>query len=194
MLPRPLWPARSGCFDEGAGGEYYRLAGEEASNEEAEEEASSEEAEEQNCPFASMDAVWCGGRLLHLYGGTRRCGGIAHGNFATHVGYHLFNRRDDRQCDGHLCGSKDLWTASSPGSRLIFATGGSGNSHKKSFARIYQPLIADMREEHAEALLDGRPGWARFVHCRWVLIFVLTMIAHSAAASAKVLKKIYAAH
>ena len=64
---------------------------------------------------------------------------------------------------------------------------------KKSFERIYQPLIADMRVEHSDALLDGRPGWARFVHYRWALIFFLTMIAHGFAATAKALKKLYVA-
>ena len=51
-----------------------------------------------------------------------------------------------------------------------------------------------MREEYAEALQDARPGWARFVHYRWTLIFFLTLIAQGVAGTAKVLKKIYAAH
>jgi|1186.fasta_scaffold220626_3 hypothetical protein len=47
----------------------------------------------------------------------------------------------------------------------------------RTFARVFEPVVADMQREYMEALRDGRMWKARWVRCRGTLTF----ITHAAA-------------
>ena len=64
---------------------------------------------------------------------------------------------------------------------------------KKVRERVFVPVISDMRVEHAEALLAGKPRLARWVHIRGVIVLVFTMAFHLVSSVGQAALKIWSA-
>ncbi len=62
---------------------------------------------------------------------------------------------------------------------------------QKTFNRIFEPTIADMREEYFEAIQNEEKLKAKWINIRGHLIFVQTMIAHAGVSVVKLAKNIW---
>lgn len=64
---------------------------------------------------------------------------------------------------------------------------------KRVRERVFVPVISDMRVEHAEALLAGKPRLARWIHIRGVIILIFTMAFHLVSSAGQAALKIWSA-
>ncbi|GEP00540.1 hypothetical protein [Methylobacterium haplocladii] len=62
---------------------------------------------------------------------------------------------------------------------------------KKSFERVFEPIIEDMRFEHCEALRSGDVKKARWTHVRGVIGIFATMVIHAASSGGKMAVKLW---
>jgi hypothetical protein len=46
----------------------------------------------------------------------------------------------------------------------------------KLYARVFKQIVLDMRQEHAEALVAGRPGYARWCHMRGLVAVAVALV------------------
>lgn len=53
--------------------------------------------------------------------------------------------------------------------------------HSQTYERVFEPLIADLEHEHAEALSKGQTWRARWIVVRSYVDFALTAVAHVAS-------------
>lgn len=61
---------------------------------------------------------------------------------------------------------------------------------KKSYERVFQPLISDMQEEYFDALAEKRERHAKWVHVRGYLTLILTVAAHAKTSVGKIVWKL----
>jgi hypothetical protein len=62
---------------------------------------------------------------------------------------------------------------------------------KRTYERIFMQLVIDLREEHAEALYQGRTRLAKWIAMRGNVAMILTMAAHAFASCGKAVVKIW---
>lgn len=62
---------------------------------------------------------------------------------------------------------------------------------KKTYKKIFEPIISDMREEYFEALQDNRKWKARYIKIIYSISFIQTMIAHAGISVFKLAKDIW---
>jgi hypothetical protein len=64
---------------------------------------------------------------------------------------------------------------------------------KKNYARVFEPIISDMRFEYNEALTNGELWHARWIHLRGSLAFCGAAIASLGVSAVKLVQKIWTA-
>lgn len=64
---------------------------------------------------------------------------------------------------------------------------------KKSYVRVFEPIISDMRLEYEEALHHGRPAHARWIWVRGVVQFWLAVVMHCVGLVVRVVRSIWTA-
>lgn len=62
---------------------------------------------------------------------------------------------------------------------------------KKTFERVFEQILVDMREEHLEALSKEHAWHARWIHTRGLLSLLTTMIFHAFTTSGRTVAKIW---
>lgn len=61
---------------------------------------------------------------------------------------------------------------------------------KNTMERVIEPTIADFREEHSSALLDGRPQKARWIHAKFLMVVTWTLVLNKVCAAYERIRKI----
>jgi hypothetical protein len=64
---------------------------------------------------------------------------------------------------------------------------------KKTYERVFEPIISDMRLEYNEALASGEHWHARWVHVRYSIAFGIAIMAKHCVSVVKLIQRIWTA-